>query len=274
MNLLSFARLPFLLTLLFTLPAHAKISSNHKGGAVVIGETSISCDADIKGGLRWNDSEKTHEMCDGTAWKKLLATGGTGDPSLPSPDAGYFVITSGTWNGDLRTAGAGVDGLDGANKLCLSDLQNNDWMGKADADSRGLVTAAKVRAFICPNLSQTCQNALPNTTYHFAVSGDNAKGGALFTTDETGRGPGNNQNWAGTNYFDGEKSYWTGRETGSTTLWPLIAGWDSYRSCSSWTSTNPGGNAHTGVSNRINTERWKADQACGVARNLICMVHP
>ncbi len=131
--------LSFLVILVFPLPAAAKISANHKAGAVVVGPTTTICDPTIEGALRWSSVDKTHEMCDGADWKKIIATGGAGDPSLPPPDAGYFVITSGTWNGDLRTAGAGTDGFDGANKLCLSDLQSNDWMGKADADSRHLI---------------------------------------------------------------------------------------------------------------------------------------
>lgn len=63
-------------TALFALPenAPAKISANHKAGAVVVGPTSTSCDSTIEGALRWSSVDKTHEMCDGDTWRKIIAT--------------------------------------------------------------------------------------------------------------------------------------------------------------------------------------------------------
>lgn len=256
--------------------AGAEISANFKAGAVVVGPAGdAECTTITEGALRWSSADKTHEMCDGASWKRIIAAGGAGTPSMPQAGSGYFVITSQAWTGDLRTAGAGVDGFDGAHKLCLSDLQANDWMGKADANARGLISSTNVRAFLCPHSNGTCQNTLPNVTYYFAVSGDATKGGASFVSDNDSRGPANTQNWAGVNYFDGEKSFWTARRSDvSTTLWMVSGVNDAGHSCQNWSSGaiawGVGGNT-----NRTNTERWTINNMhCGVARHLICMVHP
>ncbi|WP_437207063.1 hypothetical protein [Planctomicrobium sp. SH664] len=47
----------------------------HVGGEVIVGETTgLDCDADRKGGLRWNDTQQTIEMCDGVTWKWIAGS--------------------------------------------------------------------------------------------------------------------------------------------------------------------------------------------------------
>ena len=77
----------------------------------------------------------------------------------------------------------------------------NDWAGKSTASANGWLDSTHVKAFVYTNFP------FPSTTYAFAVSGDNTKGGATFTTNANGEGPGNTQNWFGTNYFDGGKEF-------------------------------------------------------------------
>lgn len=279
-------------TALFALPenAPAKISANHKAGAVVVGPTSTSCDSTIEGALRWSSVDKTHEMCDGDTWRKIIASSEAGIPSTPPATAGYFVLTSGSWDGDLKTAGAGTSGFDGANKLCLSDLTANDWNGKADAQTRNILDIDHVRAFLCYGNNDTttgagnyvCQNPLANTVYYFAVSEDPGKGGAFFTSDSQGRGPGNTQNWSGVNYFGADAQIWSGRNHNSAMEWqrggetwsaPACDGqWDGYGTDGD--SRNPT-YARYGTTNNTGQQRWNVGtQSCLSLLKLICMVHP
>ncbi|WP_437186782.1 tail fiber domain-containing protein [Planctomicrobium sp. SH668] len=76
----------------------------HIGGELIVGETTgLDCDADRKGGLRWNDTQHTIEMCDGATWKWItgsaLAAGPDGAIQFNSSSAlagtSSFVYTSG-----------------------------------------------------------------------------------------------------------------------------------------------------------------------------------
>jgi hypothetical protein len=256
-----------LLLLALPAPVHAEVSANHWAGAVRIGPTSLACDGTLEGTIRYNTIDDVHEYCDGVSWKQYIRTVTSGGaPSIPTTDDGYFVITDGEWDGNLG-------GIAGADAKCLDDLTNNDWMGKADAVSRGLLNGANVKAFLC------CNNALPNVEYFFAVSGDDTKGGASFTTDALGQGPGNTQNWAGTNYFDGAKEYWAGRNFGTATAWSTTAGGSAVtQRCSTWTvnsSVTPTNGGYVGASNGTGVDRWGASLiACNLTRRLVCFVHP
>lgn len=277
---------------LFALPGNAlaKISANHKAGAVIVGPTTTSCDSSIEGALRWSSVEKTHEMCDGDTWRKIIATSDSGVPSTPPATAGYFVLTVGSWDGDLKTAGGGTSGFDGANKLCLSDLTNNDWNGKDDAQARGILNLDNIRAFLCYGDNNTtsgsapfiCQNPLANTMYYFAVSGDATKGGAFFTADGEGRGPENSQNWSGVNYFASDAEIWTGRPHNSATQWQRGGEqWSSPACDVQWDGYGTPGNAGNpdyglyGSTNNSDHKRWRmGTQACSSSLKLVCMVHP
>ena len=254
---------------LFANPCAAQMSANYKdGGGIVVGASTTNCDSTTEGGLRWSSSNTTFEMCDGSSWKKIIATGGTGDPSNPPSGTGYFVVSSGAWTG------AGINRISGANSLCLSDLQSNDWLNKADAVSRGLVNSTHIQAFICGVRSGICQLPIANTTYTFAASGSIATGGATFTTDSSSQGPGNTQNWSGSNYFGSNYTYWTGINTTSSTLWGVTPhSLTCQDSGSDWVNGAPGG--VVGNSNSTNGGRWGSSAPlCTNPSNLICMVHP
>lgn len=46
----------------------------HVGGEAIVGNTGLTCDSDRKGGLRWNESSLTIQICDGTGWKEISVT--------------------------------------------------------------------------------------------------------------------------------------------------------------------------------------------------------
>lgn len=138
--------------------------------------------AGAAGDIVYNQAQGVLQYCDNTNW---IAAG----PSAPQNSQGYFVLASGTYNGNLS-------GLSGADATCLSDLTANDWMGKGSA---GTLTAARVKAFLCDDT--TCNNLASSTQYYFARSSVPATGGASFTTDGTGRGPGDTNIWSGATRF-------------------------------------------------------------------------
>jgi len=75
----------------------------HVGGELIVGATTgLDCDADRKGGLRWNDTPQTIEMCDGANWRWIagsaVAAGPEGAIQFNNSSAlagvGTFVYTS------------------------------------------------------------------------------------------------------------------------------------------------------------------------------------
>lgn len=267
-----------------TLALLANILPTGVGGGVVSGggggdsmllDSGAACNAENKSKLKWSDVATTLLVCDGTNWKELMVyyDPGEGDPYVPPAGSGYFVLSAGTWSGNLG-------GYSGANAKCLADLTANDWMGKADATARGLLNSSHVFAFLCSDT--TCQMSLPLVTYYFAVSGDNTKGGASFTTESLGRGPGNDQNWAGVNYFGIAAYYWINAYYASymgTYVWRHENGYSYYcnEGAGPWTSNNasPVGGG-IGFSNSSGVGRWEfvIDSPCSSLHHLICMVHP
>ncbi|MCG7983352.1 MAG: DUF1566 domain-containing protein [Candidatus Thiodiazotropha lotti] len=80
--------------LIFTLPslARAQISSDFggaNGGAVVIGESTTTCDSSIEGAIRYDSATPCVELCDGSSWA-CAGSGGSGGCTAPSscPDVG------------------------------------------------------------------------------------------------------------------------------------------------------------------------------------------
>ena len=94
----------------------------HIGGEAIIGETTgLGCDADRKGGLRWNDSESTIEMCDGTEWRLIMAETCDNAPAFPAFEdqtnlatstlaTSNIVYLTGMDAGCSASAGVGGDG--------------------------------------------------------------------------------------------------------------------------------------------------------------------
>ncbi len=231
-----------------------------------------------EGAIFYNAGAQVLQYCAGV-WIPIGA--GTGGLVTGGLGSGYFAITSEAYPGDLVTEATNralgpSDGYDAANKLCLNDLTNNDWMGKADAQARGLLTTTNVKAF----LTYAGNHALPDTTYFFAVSGDDTKGGASFTTDGNGYGPNDSANWSNATRFAGNKIYFMGRASNGSTSWnnstPSGSGLtntcDGYRSASSSLGDyNAYGNANTTDGNRW---RDNAISNCSVPNYLVCIVHP
>ncbi len=157
---------------------------------------------------------------------------------LLSAEPSYFVLSNGTYNSNLG-------GLSGADAKCYTDLVNGDWMGKSNVS----LAAGKVSAFLCT--SSTCNTLAASTTYYFARSNVTAAGGANFTTDSQGLGPGDAVSWNGLTYFNvssgtGWFSNRAPNTTNPTTYYSNDPA-DSPRfynvaatSCSGWTSTAAG----------------------------------
>lgn len=228
--------------------------------------------AGVESQIVYNADYKVLQFCNGTDWinmaKGSLVTQ-CSNASTPPTGTGYFVLTSGAWDGNLG-------GLSGADAKCLSDLTANDWMYKSDAQSRGLLDAAHVKAWLISY--DSANNAMAGITYTFAVSGDATKGGATFVTDSNGLGPGNAENWSGTNYFDGYKEYWTGRDVGGTaTLWGT-GRLDSDSMCydtGGWTTNGSWRKGRQGISSATDETRFNHSQpTCDQTRRLVCFVHP
>lgn len=250
--------------------ARAEISANYKGGAVIIGPAGDGeCAPATEGALRWSSVNAIHEMCDGSQWRPMLVTAEPGEPFTPSSLPGYLVLSADTYNG-------GQSALGGPNAICLDDLINNDWQGKADAQSRGLLVVARVRAFICTTTN--CNNLLPGVAYHFSAGGFPAVGGATITVGLDGSAPHNTDNWTGTNYFGADAYYWSGRGlTGDPALWgdtPAVTT-PGTQVCNNYNSVSGSHSARIGHTNQTGEARWNAGTgACSGARHLLCIVHP
>ncbi|MEJ0063920.1 MAG: hypothetical protein WDO70_12220 [Alphaproteobacteria bacterium] len=237
---------------------------------IVIGETPTTCDANNKGRLRWDATESTIKMCDGSDWKKIVASGGS-DAAVPPEGMGYFVLTSASWTGDLGN-------VEGADDKCLSDLTANTWLNKSDAVSRGLLNADHVRAFLCG--SDQCAMALPYGTYTFARSGSATAGGATFIVDGWGSGPGDSDDWSNATHFDSTATYWSGRfNYGSPEeFWVDSHQWNNgFDNCSNWTDEEFYSGIY-GDTAQTNHLRWTSLDGgemvgCDNTKRLVCFVH-
>lgn len=175
----------------------------------------------------------------------------------------YFVL-AGARNGSMG-------GLSGANSWCYTQLNAQNWKGKATSN---VGTASKVKAFLCGG---SCNNLQANTKYFFATAGSTTKGGGSFTTNGSGRGPGDSVDWRNGNRFNsGVVQIWTGREWGGGgTYWSN--GGDVAR-CSNWTTT--GASGRVGYTDSGGYNRWADDNGwgpnrpgCGGNNRVICFVN-
>ena len=243
------------------------ISSLWQYPAYQFGSTAAACNSTNAGIVKYTS---THTyLCNGSSWTQFYEA--QSSPPITAPaDSGYFVITATTYDGNLG-------GRIGADAKCLTELgtTSTGWQGYADADSRGLLNpvAGKVHVFIAG--SGTASNLMPLTTYSFANAGDASAGGASFTTNETGQGPGDSNNWAAANYFSGTYYYWQARAGGTATLWSTgVDGTGLY--CSGWTSSSSGASGNLANSAWTTTNRWNGafTATCDTKFRLICFVNP
>jgi len=235
-------------------------------GEIKIGNTSLACSATTEGAIRYNSAGSSHEFCDGATWQAFVGVQPTSPPTAPA-GAGYFVMTATTWN-------SGFGGLTGADANCLTEISTTytDWNGYTDANTRGLLTGTKVKAFLCDRVG--CNNLMPLTTYYFATAGDSAAGGASFTTDASGDGPNNAAIWSAANYFSGSYEYWTGRLTGSSTIWGSFSS-TAGDSDFGWVNGSGINTAITGIAASTASDRWSlAPKPAPNNYSLICFVNP
>lgn len=211
----------------------------------------------------------------GSSLVRCVRREGTWASTGPATD-GYFVLSTALWEG-------GWGGIAAANSACFYDLVNSDWKGKADAISGGKLIPSKVRVFECEGGNIPCQKPMASTTYAFAVLGDASKGGATFTANANGQGPGDSNAWSGSAYFGSVVNYWTGWDEtnlstpgNGTTLW----GYGSHNnnnngSCLRWDYGYGDKAARIGYSAATNSQRWNSGSlACDEITHVICMVDP
>jgi hypothetical protein len=255
-----------LATLIVSVPAFAAtngISADHSKGVLLLGSPAgaANCKAATTGAIRYNSATPAIEFCNGTVWTVLYQVQSA--PAITAPAAsGYFVLSHGTYNGNFG-------GLSAADSTCLTNITTNTgWLGYATANSNGQLTADKVHVFLCE--SGACNNLMPLTTYFFANALNSAAGGASFTTNSNGFGPGDSNNWAAANYFSGSYIYWTGRYYTSSTQWATDTGISNF--CGTWNSNGGGGGmGQVGVSGYTDQNRWSsAAPNCGNTLHLIC----
>jgi Protein of unknown function (DUF1554) len=211
----------------------------------------------------YNGTYHTWQFCNGTNWEPF------GAYSAPPAPTGYFVLSKSTWNGNLG-------GRSGADALCLTELTTNTgWMGYSTANSEGLLVSGNVHAFlVCDETEGECNTLLPSTTYTFANANNSSAGGATFTTDDMGYGPGNSNNWSSSTYFGTTTAdYWTGNNVSTSTQWRYTA--EGSGTCSSWSSSSSSVNGEFGNSNTTGGDRWGGQSAaCNTSENLVCYVNP
>lgn len=253
-----------------------EISADFSQSAIKAAPSSGICDGTLEGALLYDVNLKSLRLCRSSEWHVLWNSNTT--PATPSftSGSGAFVLASQKYNGNLG-------GISGANSKCLTDLTANNWLGKSSLT----VDSSTVKAFLCYGSWSNCQNLEPSQLYTFAVSGAPSLGGATFTTDGSGYGPGNQEIWSSRTHFGtGAKEYWGGYRIGSSnSLWGSSngAGGGSDYICQStgaWdtaSSAVKGAYGRTGLAGIIDSDsdRWRAGQrSCDDELYLICMVNP
>lgn len=247
-----------------TQPSFAQISANYAGGSVLLGTTNAACTPALEGAIRWSSTLNTIEVCDGQSdWRLVVSTGSAGNAPVNAPQPGYFVLSKDTYDG----ARGGSQGLQ---QLCLDILQTEDWLGKADAVSRNLLTTAHVKPWVC--YSSICEELAALGTYRFGVAGSPTVGGGSFTVATDSKTI-DSQAWNGPTQFGGTYTYWTGRETGTANT----PGGGASQPCQYWTSNEDIWSVSSAIGNTTsnNTGRWNSARPhCINLHRFICVIHP
>lgn len=241
------------------------------GGGVTVGSTgSETCSSTTDGLIIWRSGILF--VCDyvsGGGWRSLTASSSVSVPS--GSTNGYFVMTD--FVGDGSNTLGNMGGLSGANASCNAALHRSAWLGREDAELRGILIPSKVKAWLCDG--STCQNLAPSTTYAFASTASTTYGGGTLTSDASGLAPNNSATWNAANAFGGMNYYWTGRAAGTSTQAPNSS---AANTCSGWTSSSSGNGTVGQVNAGTGSNRWsQTTQPCngnGGSYPVICMVNP
>ena len=215
-----------------------------------------------EGTQRYNYTTHFMEYCDGTAWVALPKVQSSVPITTPA-GSGYFVL-SGT-----AFAGNTLGTVTTADAKCLTELQttNTSWMGYATANANGQLVAGKVHALLCDNA--VCNSLIPLGKYYFANAADAASGGAYFTADASGQGPGDTAIWSAANYFNSSSLIWSGRAGGSSTTWGTTNGGNCNNWSENWNSSVVGSLSDSA------SGRWSfTGRSCGEFHQMICFVNP
>jgi hypothetical protein len=252
----------------------ASLDLSQKTDALALpsGTTAQEPGSPVAGMLRYNSTLGKLEYYSGGAWLTFNASGAP-------PGSGYFVLSTGTYTGDLGSAAnsGGNTGLAAGNAICLNELTTNTtWWGYASANAAGLLNSSHVFAFLCDG--STCNNLTASTNYYFANVGDSTAGGAYFTTNASGLGPNDSNRWISGNYWGGvgtigtSTTPWTGRGASTNTVWLSTP---SANTCTSWTSSSSGVQGTISQPNFSEIHRWgSANTGCNSTLRLICYVNP
>jgi hypothetical protein len=233
-----------------------------------IARANCSNPTSVAGRRMYNTTYRAMQYCNGANWQAI----GNCLPAS-SNGTGYFVLTSTTYNGNLG-------GLSGADAKCLTELTTNtNWMGYSTANGNGQLVASKVHAFLSLQ-THVSSNLMPLTTYYFANAANSAAGGASFTTDANGAGPGDAQNWSAASYFSGTYNFWSGRADNAghntATLWYTQA--SNYNDCTGWTDGTSGAYGDPGATANTDQSRWGLltynVTTCDNTYHLVCFVNP
>lgn len=222
------------------------------------------CDVNLLGAIRFNTQTDIMEFCTVRGWQTPVKPSPTAVTPVAPPTTGYFVFGS-------TQHDANFGGMEAAHAYCLNDLLASDWLGKADANARGLLVPHKVRAFLTS--SAGAGNLMPVTTYYFARAGSPTSGGASFTTDTSGQGFGWPNAINGATYFDTNATFWLGSRNYSTNYFGLGGCCTDY--CGNWTSNTSGDSIGLGTPNQSGHMRYSNNGAlCSSLQYLVCIVNP
>jgi|GEM_PF-2873064 len=167
------------------------------------------------------------------------------------PVSKHIFVTSGSWNGDLKTAGSGVDGYTGADALCQT------------AANSGTVTSsigATWKALLWGNNSTTPEDIYIGTTGNFLTS---ATGTDLIHYSSS--------LFSAINYDENGALITSGYGVWTAGFWRT----DGYVNCDLW--TNSSGSQTGYVGSASSAEYWAADyingqsQACSAQKRLYCV---
>lgn len=178
--------------------------------------------------------------------------------TVTTSNYGHFFILSNTGHkGDFG-------GLSGADSTCLDDLKTKTWRGKGGP----ALTSSTVKAWLCDNSG--CNNLSNNTTYTFARMANASIGGATFTTNGSGRGPDNSDDWDIAGRWSVNAHVWTGRNSGTSTLWPTTK---HSNHCNSWNDQTDSYTGRIGETNNTDADRWSSvNDDCDNNNRYVCVV--